>query len=45
MIRYEEGASITRGEEEQLDVKLDMELDIKLDMKTSHGRTREEREA
>ncbi|KAK1650353.1 hypothetical protein QYE76_068158 [Lolium multiflorum] len=41
MIRYEEGASITRGEEEQLDVKLDMELD----MKTFHGRTREEREA
>jgi hypothetical protein len=41
MIRYEEGASIARGEEEQLDVKLDMELD----MKTSHGRAREEREA
>ncbi|KAK1626050.1 hypothetical protein QYE76_000365 [Lolium multiflorum] len=39
--RYEEGASIARGEEEQLDVKLDMELD----MKTSHGRAREEREA
>ncbi|KAK1684689.1 hypothetical protein QYE76_045537 [Lolium multiflorum] len=39
--RYEEGASIAREEEEQLDVKLDMELD----MKTSHGRAREEREA
>ncbi|KAK1693510.1 hypothetical protein QYE76_010207 [Lolium multiflorum] len=39
--RYEEGASIARGEEEQLDVKLDMELD----KKTSHGRAREEREA
>ncbi|KAK1644216.1 hypothetical protein QYE76_062021 [Lolium multiflorum] len=42
---YEEGASIARGEEEQLDVKLDMELDMKLDMKTSHGSAREEREA
>ena len=41
MIRYEEGASIARGEEEQLDVKLDMEPD----MKTSHGRARGEREA
>ncbi|KAK1685241.1 hypothetical protein QYE76_046089 [Lolium multiflorum] len=38
---YEEGASIARGGEEQLDKKLDMELD----MKTSHGRAREEREA
>jgi hypothetical protein len=45
MIRYEDRASIARGEEEQLDVKLDMELDMKLDMKTSHGRAREEREA
>ena len=45
MIRYEEGASITRGGEEQLDKKLDMELDMELDMKTSHGRAREEREA
>ncbi|KAK1646462.1 hypothetical protein QYE76_064267 [Lolium multiflorum] len=43
--RYEEGASIARGEEEQLDVKLDMELDMKLDMKTSHGSAREERVA
>ncbi|KAK1602533.1 hypothetical protein QYE76_017964 [Lolium multiflorum] len=46
---YEDGASIARGEEEQLDVKLDMELDMnldmKLDMKTSHGRAREERDA
>ncbi|KAK1604336.1 hypothetical protein QYE76_028009 [Lolium multiflorum] len=38
---YEEGASITRGGEEQLDQKLDMELDMKI----SHGRAREEREA
>jgi hypothetical protein len=45
MIRYEDGASIPRGEEEQLDMKLDMELDMKLDMKTSHGRAREKREA
>ena len=37
MIRYEEGASIARGGEEQLDVKLYM--------KTSHGRAREEMEA
>ncbi|KAK1684878.1 hypothetical protein QYE76_045726 [Lolium multiflorum] len=46
---YEEGASIARGGEEQLDkkldVKLDMELAMKLDMKKSHGRAREEREA
>ncbi|KAK1613813.1 hypothetical protein QYE76_019330 [Lolium multiflorum] len=34
---YEKGASIARGGEE--------ELDMKLDMKTSHGRAREEREA
>ncbi|KAK1628945.1 hypothetical protein QYE76_003260 [Lolium multiflorum] len=40
-MKYEEGASIARGGEEQLDKKLDMELD----MKTSHGRKREEREA
>ncbi|KAK1613913.1 hypothetical protein QYE76_019430 [Lolium multiflorum] len=43
--KYEEGASIARGGEEQLgkklDVKLDMELAMKLDMKTSHGRARE----
>ncbi len=53
MIRYEEGASIARGGEEQLDmkmdvkkdVKLDVKLDMELDMKTSHGRAREEREA
>ncbi|KAK1692156.1 hypothetical protein QYE76_008853 [Lolium multiflorum] len=45
MLLYEDGASISRGEEEQLDVKLDMELDMKLDQKTSQGRTREEREA
>ncbi|KAK1653099.1 hypothetical protein QYE76_070904 [Lolium multiflorum] len=48
-LRYEEEASITRGGEEQLDKKLDVKLDVKLDMefnmKTSHGRTREEREA
>ena len=37
MIRYEEGASIARGGEEQ--------LDMVLDMKTIHGRAREEREA
>ncbi|KAK1631451.1 hypothetical protein QYE76_005766 [Lolium multiflorum] len=45
--RYEEGASIARGGEEQLekklDVKLDMELAMKLDMKTSHGNAREDR--
>ncbi|KAK1641973.1 hypothetical protein QYE76_059778 [Lolium multiflorum] len=35
--RYEEGASIARGGEEQ--------LDMVLDMKTFHGRAREEREA
>ncbi|KAK1594500.1 hypothetical protein QYE76_018803 [Lolium multiflorum] len=34
MLLYEEGASIARGGEEQLDKKLDM----KLDMKTSHGK-------
>ncbi|KAK1695024.1 hypothetical protein QYE76_011721 [Lolium multiflorum] len=38
---YEEGASIARGGEEQLDkkldVQLDMELAMKLEMKTSHG--------
>jgi hypothetical protein len=57
MIRYEEGESIARGGEEQLDkkldvkldmeldVKLDMELAMKLDMKTSHGSARDEREA
>ncbi|KAK1630306.1 hypothetical protein QYE76_004621 [Lolium multiflorum] len=39
--RYEEGASIARGGEEQLDKK----MDVKLDMKTSHGSAREEREA
>ncbi|KAK1663459.1 hypothetical protein QYE76_051618 [Lolium multiflorum] len=43
--RYEEGASIARGGEEQLDKKLDMELAMKLDMKTSHESAREEREA
>ncbi|KAK1626851.1 hypothetical protein QYE76_001166 [Lolium multiflorum] len=47
--KYEEGASIARGGEEQLDkkldVKMDMELAMKLDMKTSHGSAREEREA
>ncbi|KAK1661146.1 hypothetical protein QYE76_049305 [Lolium multiflorum] len=51
--RYQEETSITRGEEEQLDmktdvkldVKLDMELDMELDMKISHERAREEREA
>ncbi|KAK1645771.1 hypothetical protein QYE76_063576 [Lolium multiflorum] len=37
---YEEGASVARGGEEQLDMDLDMELD-----KTTHGRAREEREA
>jgi hypothetical protein len=45
MIRYEEGASIARGGEEQLDMELDMELNMELDMKISHGRAREEREA
>ncbi|KAK1698731.1 hypothetical protein QYE76_015428 [Lolium multiflorum] len=43
--RYEEGASIARREEEQLDKKMDMKLDMELDKKTSHGRAREEREA
>nr|XP_051207196.1 uncharacterized protein LOC127322829 [Lolium perenne] len=37
---YEEGASIARGGEEQLDQK----MDVKLDMKTSHGHARDERE-
>ncbi|KAK1686551.1 hypothetical protein QYE76_047399 [Lolium multiflorum] len=37
MIRYEEGASIARGGEEQ--------LDMALDVKTFHGCAREEREA
>ncbi|KAK1651450.1 hypothetical protein QYE76_069255 [Lolium multiflorum] len=45
MIRYEEGASIARGGEEQLDKKMDVKLDMELDKKTSHGRAREEREA
>ena len=49
MIRYEEGASIARGGEEQLDMKTDVKmavkLDMELDMKISHGRAREEREA
>jgi hypothetical protein len=36
MIRYEDGGSIARGEEEQ--------LDMVLDVKTSHGRAGEERE-
>ncbi|KAK1647992.1 hypothetical protein QYE76_065797 [Lolium multiflorum] len=44
-MKYEEGASIARGEEEQLDKKLDMELAKKLDMKKTHGSAREEREA
>ena len=44
MISYEEGASIARGGEEQLDKKLDVKLDMELDMKTSHGRARDERE-
>ena len=37
MIRYEDGASVARGEEKQ--------LDMVLDVKTFHGRAREEREA
>ncbi|KAK1670661.1 hypothetical protein QYE76_058820 [Lolium multiflorum] len=41
---YEEGASIARGGEEQLDQKMDVKLDMELDMKTSHGRAREKRE-
>ena len=45
MIRYGDGASIARGEEEQLDVKLDMELGMNLDKKTSQGSARGEREA
>ncbi|KAK1694676.1 hypothetical protein QYE76_011373 [Lolium multiflorum] len=40
-LKYEEGASIARGGEEQLDMK----MDVKLDMKIFHGRAREEREA
>ncbi|KAK1695755.1 hypothetical protein QYE76_012452 [Lolium multiflorum] len=44
-LKYEEGASIARGGEEQLDQKMDMKLDMELDVKTSHGRAREEREA
>ncbi|KAK1621417.1 hypothetical protein QYE76_026934, partial [Lolium multiflorum] len=40
-IRYEEGASIAQGGEEQLDKKLDMELDMKI----SHGCAREERDS
>ncbi|KAK1609579.1 hypothetical protein QYE76_033252 [Lolium multiflorum] len=43
--RYEEGASIARGGEEQLDMKMDVKLDKELDMKIFHGRAREEREA
>ncbi|KAK1611764.1 hypothetical protein QYE76_035437 [Lolium multiflorum] len=42
---YEEGASIARGGEEQLDKKADVKLDMELDKKTSHGSAREEREA
>ncbi|KAK1618988.1 hypothetical protein QYE76_024505 [Lolium multiflorum] len=37
---YEEEASIARGGEEQLDVKMDVKLDMELDMKISHGRAR-----
>jgi hypothetical protein len=37
MIRYEDGASIARGEEKQ--------LDMVVDVKTFHGHAREEREA
>ncbi|KAK1680937.1 hypothetical protein QYE76_041785 [Lolium multiflorum] len=44
-MRYEEGASIARGGEEQLDMKMDVKLDKELDMKIFHGRAREEREA
>ncbi|KAK1679626.1 hypothetical protein QYE76_040474 [Lolium multiflorum] len=43
--RYEEGTSIARGGEEQLDMKMDVKLDKELDMKIFHGRAREEREA
>ncbi|KAK1613160.1 hypothetical protein QYE76_036833 [Lolium multiflorum] len=43
---YQEETSITRGGEEQLDmktdVKMDVKLDMELDMKISHGRAREE---
>jgi hypothetical protein len=37
MIRYKDGASVARGEENQ--------LDMVVDVKTFHGRAREEREA
>ncbi|KAK1618381.1 hypothetical protein QYE76_023898 [Lolium multiflorum] len=37
---YEEGASIARGGEGQLDQKMDVKLDMELNMKTSHGRAR-----
>ncbi|KAK1681043.1 hypothetical protein QYE76_041891 [Lolium multiflorum] len=40
-----EGASIARGGEEQLDMRMDVKLDKELDMKIFHGRAREEREA
>ncbi|KAK1698286.1 hypothetical protein QYE76_014983 [Lolium multiflorum] len=43
--RYEEETSITRGGEEQLDMKTDVKMDVNLDIKISHGRAREEREA
>jgi hypothetical protein len=45
MIRYEDGASSARGEEERLDLKMDMELYMKLDKKISQGSAREETEA
>ncbi|KAK1627653.1 hypothetical protein QYE76_001968 [Lolium multiflorum] len=45
ILLYEEGASIARGGEEQLDMKMDVKLDKELDMKIFHGRAREEREA
>ncbi|KAK1678271.1 hypothetical protein QYE76_039119 [Lolium multiflorum] len=49
LLLYEEGTSVARGGEEQLDkkldVKLDMELAMKLDMKISHGSARKERDA
>ncbi|KAK1668772.1 hypothetical protein QYE76_056931 [Lolium multiflorum] len=44
-LKYEEGASIARGGEEQLDMKMNVKLDKELDMKIFHGRAREEREA
>ncbi|KAK1642677.1 hypothetical protein QYE76_060482 [Lolium multiflorum] len=40
-LKCEEGASIARGGEEQLDKKMDVKLDMELDMKRSHGRARE----